>query len=64
MVQVNMAKIQLINSISPYACEIWILDKDMQRRIKSLDMICLIRLLNVKFKDRITRSKEVYTIRN
>ena len=44
----------LVNSIFLYACETWTLSKDLQKRIRALEMRCLRRLLNINYKDRVT----------
>ena len=48
----------LVSSIFLYACETWIISKELQRRITAMDFICLRRLLKISYKDRIT-NKEV-----
>ena len=51
-------KIQLlqstVNSIFLYACDIWTITKELQRKIITLEMRFLRRLLNISYIDRIT----------
>ena len=44
----------LVNSIFLYACETWTITKELQRKITTLEMRCLRRLLNISYRDRIT----------
>ena len=44
----------LVNSIFLYACEKWTITKKLQRKITTLKMRCLRRLLNISYRDRIT----------
>ena len=44
----------LVNSIFLYACETWTLTKELQGRIRALEMICLRRLMNISYRDKIT----------
>ena len=44
----------LVNSIFLYACETWTITKELQRKITTLEMQCLRRLLNISYRDRIT----------
>ena len=43
-----------VNSIFLYACETWTITKELQRKITTLEMRCLRRLLNISYRDRIT----------
>ena len=42
-----------MNSIFIYACETWTLSRYLQKIIRALEMRCLRRLLNIKYKDRV-----------
>ena len=44
----------LVNSMFLYACETWTITKELQRKITTLEMRCLRRLLNISYRDRIT----------
>ena len=44
----------LVNSIFLYACETWTLTKELQGRIRALEMRCLRRLMNISYRDNIT----------
>ena len=44
----------IVNSIFLYACETWTIMKELQRKITTLEMRCLRRLLNISYRDRIT----------
>ena len=44
----------LVNSNFLYACETWTIMKELQRKIKTLEMRCLRQLLNISYRDRIT----------
>ena len=44
----------LVNSIFLYACETWTITMELQRKIQTLEMRCLRRLLNISYRDRIT----------
>ena len=44
----------IVNSIFLYACETWTLIKELQGRIRALEMICLRRLMNISYRDKIT----------
>ena len=44
----------LVNSIFLYACETWTLTKELQGRIRALEMRCLRRLMNISYRDKIT----------
>ena len=44
----------LDNSIFLYACETWTITKELQRKITTLEMRCLRRLLNISYRGRIT----------
>ena len=44
----------LVNSFFLYACETWTITKELQRKITTLEMRCLRRLLNISYRDRIT----------
>ena len=48
----------LVISIFLYACEMWTISKELQRRITAMDFICIRRLLKITYKDIIT-NKEV-----
>ena len=52
------AKVQsmqsLVNSIFLYACETWTLSKDLQKRIRPLEMRCFRILLNINYKNIVT----------
>ena len=47
----------LVNSIFLYACETWTLTKELQGRIRALEMRCLRRLMNISYRDKITNIK-------
>ena len=44
----------LVKSIFLYACETWKIMKKLQRKITTLEIRCLRRLLNISYRDRIT----------
>ena len=56
-------KIQLmrsfITSIFLYACELWTLTAETQRKIKAMEMRCYRKILHISYKDHITTRKSV-----
>ena len=52
----------LIITIFLYACETWTLTAELQRRIQSLELICLRKILGISYKDRITNEHVRKTI--
>ena len=51
----------LIISIFLYACEIWTLTAELERKIQATDMRCFQRLLGISYRDHVT-NEEVRTI--
>ena len=49
----------LIKSIFLYACKLWPLTAELQRRIQAIEMRCYCRILRIKYKDHFT-SEEVF----
>ena len=52
----------LIIKIFLYACETWTLTAELQRRIQSLELRCLRKILGISYKDRITNEHVRKTI--
>ena len=55
------SKIRLIRSLAMsiflYACEMWIITADIERRIQALEMRCFRKLLGISYRDHITNEK-------
>ena len=47
----------LILSTYLYACETWNLTAEIERRIQALEMRCYRRLLNISYKDHVTKEE-------
>ena len=45
----------LVISIFLYACESWTLTAELQKRTQAFEMRCYRRLLNISYKDRVTK---------
>ena len=43
--------------ISLYACELWTLTAELQRRIQSMEMRCYRKILRISYKDRVTNEE-------
>ncbi|WP_293816031.1 hypothetical protein, partial [Thiolapillus sp.] len=48
----------LVTSIFQYACKLWTLTAELQRRIQAMEMRCYRKILHISYKDHVT-SKEV-----
>ena len=48
----------LVTSIFQYACELWTLTAELQRRIQAMEMRCYRKILHISYKDYVT-NKEV-----
>ena len=44
----------LVTSIFLYACELWTLTADLQRRIQAMEMRCYRKILHISYKDHVT----------
>ncbi|GFO32912.1 dual specificity protein phosphatase 22 [Plakobranchus ocellatus] len=51
-------------SIFLYACEAWILNADIERRIRAMEMRCFRRLLGISYEDHITNEEVSRRIEN
>ena len=49
----------LVTSIFLYACELWTLTAEFQRRIQAMEMRCYRKILHISYKDHVT-NKEVH----
>ena len=47
----------LVKSIFLYACESWILEEQLQRRIQALEMRCYHKILRISYKDHVTNEE-------
>ena len=54
----------LIFSIFLYACESWTLTAEIERRVQALEMRCYRRLLNISYKDHVTKEEVRNRIQN
>ena len=58
----ELGKIQLMRSLGTfiflYACELWTLTAELQRRIQAMEMRCYCKILCISYKDHVT-NKEV-----
>ena len=54
----------LILSTFLYACESWTLTAEFERRIQALEMRCYRRLLNIPYKDHVTKEEVRMRIQN
>ena len=54
----------LVISIFLYACESWTLTADTEKRIKSIEMRCFRKLLNISYTDHITNEEVQRRIQN
>ena len=59
----ELGKIQLMRSLGTfiflYACELWTLTAELQRRIQAMEMRCYCRRLHISYKDHVS-NEEVY----
>ena len=44
----------LVTSIFLYACESWTLTAELQRRIRTMEMMCYRKILRISYKDKVT----------
>ena len=49
----------LVTSIFLYACELWTLTAELQRRIQAMEMRCYRKILHISYKDHVTTRKSV-----
>ena len=54
----------LVISIFLYACEIWTLTAELERKIQATDMRCFRRLLCISYRDHVTNEEVRNTIRH
>ena len=47
----------LVTSISLYACELWTLTAELQRRIQAMEMRCYRKILRISYKDDVTHEE-------
>ena len=47
----------LVISIFLYACELWTLSPDLDKRMQAFEMRCYRRLLNISYKDHVTNEE-------
>ena len=47
----------LVTSIFLYACELWTLTAELQRRIQAMEMRCYRKILHISHKDHVTNEK-------
>ena len=47
----------LVTSIFMYACELWTLTAELQRRIQAMEMRCYRKILHISYKDRVTNEE-------
>ena len=47
----------LVTSIFPYACELWTLTAELQRRIQAMEMRCYRNILHISYKDYVTNEE-------
>ena len=47
----------LVISISLYACELWTLTEQLQRRIQAMEMRRYRKILHISYKDHVTKEK-------
>ena len=47
----------LVTSIFLYACELWTLTAELQRRIQAMEMRCYRKLLRISYKDDVTNEE-------
>ena len=47
----------LVKSIFLYACESWILEEQLQRRIQAMEMRCYHKILRISYKDHVTNEE-------
>ena len=52
------SKIRLMRSLAttmfPYACELWTLTAELQRRIQAMEMRCYRKILHISYKNHVT----------
>ena len=44
----------LVTSIFLYACELWTLTSELQRRVQTMEMRCYHKILCISYKDQVT----------
>ena len=54
--------LSLVSSIYLYACEKWTITKELQGKIRALEMICLRRLLNITYREIITNIEVIIIV--
>ena len=47
----------LVTSIFLYACELWTLTAEFQRRIKAMEMRCYRKILYISYKDHVSNEE-------
>ena len=47
----------LVTSIFLYACELWTLTADLQRRMQAMEMKCYRKILRISYKDHVTNEE-------
>ena len=50
----------LVTSIFLYACELWTLKAELQRRIQAMEMGCYRKILHISYKDHVTNMLPCY----
>ena len=48
----------LVISIFLYACESWTLTAELEKRTQAFEMRCFRRLLNILYKDHVTKKRQ------
>ena len=47
----------LVTSVFLYACELWTLTAELQRRIQAMEMRCYHKILHISYKDQVTNEE-------
>ena len=47
----------LVTSIFQYACELWTLTAELQRRIQAMEMRCYRKIIRLSYKDHVTNEE-------
>ena len=47
----------LVTSIFLYACELWTLTAELQRRLQAMEMRCYRKILHILYKDHVTNEE-------
>ena len=47
----------LVTSIFLYACELWTLTAELQRRMQAMEMRCYSKILHISYKDYVTNEE-------